>query len=128
MARLKVNAACFLRWKSCRSSQRVKGSRSLVFPVPLTLSIMSEQEREEARYGEIKFRQGACHGAQWLRDQVGRMAAEGASAEQLFARLGERVQVLLDWREGQVELPEGNPWEWREEVLLEFISRRKAEW
>jgi hypothetical protein len=88
---------------------------------------MSEQERQQSMQGELKFRQGACYGAQWLQGQAGRMAADGASADQIAARLRERVQVLLDWREGRVEMPEGNPWEWPENLLLEFIARRKAE-
>ena len=89
---------------------------------------MSEQERSEPRQAEVAFRQGACYGAQWLQGQAARMAADGASADQIAARLRERVQVLLDWRDGQVQVPEGNPWEWPEDALLEFIARRKAEW
>jgi hypothetical protein len=89
---------------------------------------MSEHERQESRQGELRFRQGACHGARWLQGQAERMAADGASADQIAARLAERVQVLLDWRDGQVEMPEGNPWEWPEDALLEFIARRKATW
>ena len=89
---------------------------------------MSEQGWQEEDLGEFKFRQGACHGAQWLQGQTERMAADGASADQIAARLRERVQVLFDWRDGRVEMPEGNPWEWPEDALLEFIARRKAEW
>jgi hypothetical protein len=38
-----------------------KGIRSGAFPVSLV--IMSEQERQESSQGEVGFRQGACHGA-----------------------------------------------------------------
>ena len=103
-----------------------KGTRSGPFPVSLV--IMSEQERQESKQGELKFRQGACYGAQWLEGQAARMAADGASPDQIAARLRERVQVLRDWREGRSEMPEGNPWEWPEDALLEFIARLKAEW
>lgn len=89
---------------------------------------MSEQEQHESLRGELKFRQGACYGAQWLQGQAERMAEDGASPDQLAARLRERVLVLLDWREGQIEMPEGNPWEWPEDELLAFIARRKADW
>lgn len=89
---------------------------------------MSKQEWQEADQGEFKLRQGACHGAQWLQGQTERMVADGASTDQIAARLRERVQVLFDWRDGRVEMPEGNPWEWPEDALLEFIARRKAEW
>jgi hypothetical protein len=89
---------------------------------------MSEQERHESQEGEHKFRQGACYGAQWLQGQAERMAIDGASADQIAARLRERVQVLLDWKEGRGELPEGNPWEWPDDALLELIACRKAEW
>ena len=89
---------------------------------------MSEQEWQEPKQAELKFRQGACYGAQWLQGQAERMAADGASADQIAARLRERAQVLFDWRDGRVEVPEGNPWEWPDNALLEFIARRKAEW
>ena len=89
---------------------------------------MSEQERPEPRQAEVAFRRGACQGAQWLQGQAERMAADGASADQIAARLTERVQVLLDWRDGQVQVPEGNPWEWPEDALLDFIARRKVGW
>ena len=89
---------------------------------------MSEQERQESDQGELKYRQGACHGAQWLQGHAERMAIDGAGADQIAARLRERVQVLLDWKEGRVEMPEGNPWEWPDDALLEFIACRKAEW
>ncbi|MBE7157327.1 MAG: hypothetical protein INR62_02615 [Rhodospirillales bacterium] len=77
---------------------------------------------------EQKFRIGACHGAEWLHKQARKMAREDKPATEISATLSDLVQVLLDWREGQVEMPEGNPWEWRSEVLSGYISARKAEW
>ena len=77
---------------------------------------------------EQKFRIGACHGAEWLHKQATRMMAGGSSAAQISTKLGDLVQVLMDWREGQVEMPDGNPWEWGEEVLSHYISSQKVEW
>lgn len=77
---------------------------------------------------ETKFRKGACHGAQWLRKKVKLMAQEGRSATEVSAMVGDLMQVLVDWRGGQVEMPAGNPWDWSGEALQHFIALRKSEW
>jgi hypothetical protein len=77
---------------------------------------------------EVQFRIGACHGAQWLRAETRKMVAEGKTAEHVSAVLGDLAQVLLDWREGKVQMPAGNPWEWSKPDLAHYISARKGEW
>ena len=77
---------------------------------------------------ETQFRMGACHAAQWLREETRTMTAEGKTAQHVSAVLGDYVQVLIDWREGKVEMPDGNPWEWSKPALGHFIASRKSEW
>jgi hypothetical protein len=77
---------------------------------------------------EKKFRIGACHAAQWLRDETRKMTNEGHPPKHISAVLGDMVQVLLDWREGRVEMPAGNPWEWPKPALADYIATRKSEW
>jgi hypothetical protein len=40
----------------------------------------------------------------------------------------ELMNVLVDWREEQVEMPKGNPWSWSFEDLQDFIERRRDKW
>jgi len=84
---------------------------------------MNEEQNEEQ-----KFRIGACHAAQWLREETRKMVTEARTPEHISAVHGDLVQVLLDWREGMVETPDGNPWEWPKAVLADFIATRKSEW
>ena len=35
------------------------------------------------------------------------------------------MNVLVDWREEQVEMPKGNPWSWSYEQLQDYIKRRR---
>jgi hypothetical protein len=79
-------------------------------------------------HGETKFRTGACHASQWLRAETRKMAADGRSADHISAVLGDMVQVLMDWRDGKVQMPDGNPWEWPKPELDHFIASRKSEW
>ena len=77
---------------------------------------------------EIRFRTGACHAARWLRQETRKIMADGKTAEHISAVLGDWVQGPLDWREGKVQMPRGNPWEWGKRALAHYISSRKSEW
>jgi len=37
-------------------------------------------------------------------------------------------QVVLEWRENRVELPNDAPWYWSAAELESFIAQRKDEW
>lgn len=75
-----------------------------------------------------RFKAGACHSAQWFRETAQKMVHRGASGQEISDGLGTLIHVLLDWRDGEVELPQGNPWEWRQADLADFIDRRRKEW
>jgi hypothetical protein len=38
------------------------------------------------------------------------------------------LDVALDYETGQVEMPDGKPWEWRRNDLEHYIAWRKSEW
>jgi hypothetical protein len=81
---------------------------------------------------EMDFRIGATHAAQWFRDIVRKMTASGSSNEEISARLGDLNQVLQDWRQNAVlqkdDFPEGNPWDWHQGILDDYIAQRRDEW
>jgi hypothetical protein len=56
------------------------------------------------------------------------MARDGKTAEFISDHLSDMEQVLMDWRNGHVEEPSGNPWEWGKEALAKYISKHKHEW
>jgi hypothetical protein len=77
---------------------------------------------------ETQFRIGACHATSWAWHVTRRMAKQGKTAEEISDWLGTLHQVMLDWRECNVSLPDGNPWEWKPEDLDAFIAKRKDQW
>jgi hypothetical protein len=80
-------------------------------------------------YLEIQFRVGATHGASWFWRVAKHMTKQGKTPEAISDRSGDLVQVLQDWRQGNVSLPsEGNPWEWKAEDLDAFIAKRQHKW
>jgi len=83
---------------------------------------------ETSRFREPAFRRGACHAAHWLYKQARDMARDGKTAEFISDHLSDMEQVLMDWRNGHVEEPSGNPWEWGKEALAKYISKHKHEW
>ncbi|MEY2603783.1 MAG: hypothetical protein QOH31_1567, partial [Verrucomicrobiota bacterium] len=61
---------------------------------------------------EIKFRVGACQGAHWLRNEAKRSAKKGKNAQEISDRLGQCLQVLLDWKNDCPGVRSKlNPWE-----------------
>ena len=56
------------------------------------------------------------------------MEATKASTPEISRVVQDYMNVLLDWREEQVETPKGNPWSWSYEDLQDFIKRRRKEW
>jgi transposase len=86
----------------------------------------------ERNYEETQFRIGATHGANWLRREARRMAAEGKSSQEISDHLGVLIMVLLDWRNDWnpgLDLPsESNPWDWNKAELEKFIAERKDQW
>lgn len=75
-----------------------------------------------------KFRIGASHAAGWIAETVKSMEAANASASEMSRAVEELMNVLVDWREEQVEMPKGNPWSWSFEELQDFIERRRDKW
>ncbi len=74
------------------------------------------------------FRIGASHAAGWIAETVKSMEAAKASTPEISQVVQNYMNVLLDWREEQVEMPKGNPWSWSYEDLQDFIMRRRKEW
>lgn len=77
---------------------------------------------------ETQFRIGALHGANWFRQRVKVLAANGLSGTEISTSLGTLLEVLMDWRNNQVDMPTNNPWEWSQENLEAFINERKEQW
>jgi hypothetical protein len=74
------------------------------------------------------FRIGASHAAGWIAETVKAMEAANASPPEISQVVRDYMNVLVDWREEQVEMPKGNPWSWSFEELQEYIKRRRKEW
>jgi hypothetical protein len=74
------------------------------------------------------FRIGASHAAGWLAETVKRMEAAKASTSEVSQVVHDYMNVLVDWREEQIDMPEGNPWSWSYEQLQDYIKRRRKEW
>ncbi|HEY6676915.1 MAG TPA: hypothetical protein VIZ87_09020 [Terrimicrobium sp.] len=56
------------------------------------------------------------------------MEAAKASAPEIPQVVQDYMNVLMDWREEQVEMPKGNPWSWSYEQLQDYIKLRRKEW
>ena len=56
------------------------------------------------------------------------MEAAKASTPEISRVVQDYMNVLVDWREEQVEMPKGNPWSWSYEQLQDYIKRRRKEW
>ena len=74
------------------------------------------------------FRIGASHAAGWIAETVKTMEAAKASPPEISQVVHDYMNVLVDWREEQVEMPKGNPWSWSYEELQDYIKRRTKEW
>jgi len=74
------------------------------------------------------FRIGATHAAGWIAEAVKTMEAARASTPEISRLVQDYMNVLVDWREEQVEMPKGSPWSWSYEQLQEHIKRRRKEW
>lgn len=77
---------------------------------------------------ESYFRRGACHGAAWIESVVTTMLSEGAKTDDIIERLQLLDQVLLDWREGQVQFPALNPWDIKKADLDAYIAENQTRW
>jgi hypothetical protein len=74
------------------------------------------------------FRIGASHAAGWIAETVKTMEAAKATTPEISQVVHDYMNVLVDWREEQVEMPKGNPWSWSYEELQDYIKRRRKEW
>ena len=74
------------------------------------------------------FRIGATPAAGWIAEAVKTMQAARASSPEISRVVQDYMNVLVDWREEQVEMPKGNPWSWSYEQLQDHIKRRRKEW
>ena len=74
------------------------------------------------------FRIGASHAAGWIAETVRTMEAAQASSREISQVVRDYMNVLVDWREEQVDMPRGNPWSWSYEELQDYIKRRRKEW
>jgi hypothetical protein len=52
---------------------------------------------------------GASYAAGWIAETVKTMEAEGEHSRNLASRPRLYMNILVDWREEQVEMPKGNP-------------------
>ncbi len=77
---------------------------------------------------EQSFRTGACHAALWLSTIAKHMVCDGWCESAVVTRLAEMNEVLIEWHNSKVEMPEGPPWHWDEEQLDHFVSMRKSDW
>ena len=50
------------------------------------------------------------------------MEAARASTPEISRVVQDYMNVLVDWREEQVEMPKGNPWSWSYEQLRDYIN------
>jgi hypothetical protein len=75
-----------------------------------------------------KFRIGASHAAGWIAETMKSMEAAKASASEMSRTVEDLMNILVDWREEQVEMPNGDPWSWSFEELQNFIERRRDKW
>ena len=50
------------------------------------------------------------------------MEAARASTPEISRLVQDYMNVLVDWREEQVEMPKGNPWSWSYEQLQDYIN------
>jgi hypothetical protein len=74
------------------------------------------------------FRIGATHAAGWIAEAVKTMEAGRASSPEISRVVQDYMNVLVDWREEQVEMPKGNTWSWSYEQLQDYIKRRRKKW
>jgi hypothetical protein len=74
------------------------------------------------------FRIGASHAAGWIAETVKAMKEANSSAQEISQVVSDYMNVLVDWREEQVEMPKGNPWSWSYEELQDYIKLRRKEW
>ena len=72
--------------------------------------------------------ESARHAVGWITEAVKTMEAARASTPEISRVVQEYMNVLVDWREEQVEMPKGNPWSWSYEQLQDYIKRRRKEW
>jgi hypothetical protein len=83
---------------------------------------------DTSKVPEGAFRRGACHAAHWLYEQARDMAKEGKTAKFISDHISDLEQVLMDWRNGHIKEPIGNPWEWGQAPLAKYISEHEDEW
>ena len=55
------------------------------------------------------FRIGASHAAGWIAETVKTMETAKASTPEISQVVQDYMNILVDWREEQVEMPKGNP-------------------
>ena len=55
---------------------------------------------------------GASHAAGWIAEAVRALEAAKASTSEITRTVEDYMNVLVDWRQEQVEMPKGNPWSW----------------
>ncbi len=72
-----------------------------------------------------KFRIGESHAAGLIAESVKSMEAANASVSEILRAVEDLMNVLVDWREEQVEMPKGNPWSWSYEELQDYIERQR---
>lgn len=77
---------------------------------------------------ERNFRVGACHAAEWLVDTARAMSEEHRDAKEISERLATLKEVLMDWRNDMIDMPDGQPWEWTKSDIESLIAQRKSQW
>ena len=60
--------------------------------------------------------------------RLSKLWRQKASTPEISQVVQDYMNVLVDWREEQVEMPKGNPWSWSYEQLQDYIKLRRKEW
>lgn len=89
---------------------------------------LAVETAENIKMFESKFRQGASHAASFLNRRASELLRDGASADEIVSTLRDLGEVVLDWREKAVTMPDGNPWDWKSSELTAFVEKRRNDW
>ena len=56
------------------------------------------------------------------------MAKAQMSPDQIADHVSDLEQVLNDWRNHRTPDDTGNPWEWKQKTLEDYIADHRGEW
>jgi hypothetical protein len=94
----------------------------------LDIEGVEELSIHQGRFLETAFCRGACHAANWLNRTAREQASQGKPTEAILDNLSDLEQVLMDWRNGHIKNLSGNPWDWSEQDLTQYIVEHREGW